>query len=109
MKGCLQRANQDRVRGGWCSSTGPVHDQEGNLGHHAIRLQIDRTSRAIRPVGFEDATDAYAPDDPAETTPGTVSEVGGREHREYWIPAEDLAEFNADLAGRIDVAAEFPS
>ncbi len=33
--------------------------------------------------------------------------VGGREHEEYWIPAEDLEAFNAALAGPIEVIAEF--
>ncbi len=33
--------------------------------------------------------------------------VGGREHEEYWIPAEDLEAFNAAIAGRIEVIAEY--
>ena len=36
-----------------------------------------------------------------------VHEVGGRAHREYWIPAEDLAAMNAALIGSIEVVAEF--
>lgn len=36
-----------------------------------------------------------------------VQEAGGRAHREYWIPAEDLPVFNAALAGLIEVIAEF--
>jgi hypothetical protein len=36
-----------------------------------------------------------------------VREVGGHAHREYWIPAEDLADFNAALVGEIEVIAEF--
>jgi hypothetical protein len=36
-----------------------------------------------------------------------VKQVGGRLHREYWIPAEDLALFNANLVGPIEVIAEF--
>jgi hypothetical protein len=35
--------------------------------------------------------------------------VGGRLHEEYWIPAEDLAEFNRHLVGPIEVIAEFRS
>jgi hypothetical protein len=35
-------------------------------------------------------------------------EAGGREHLEYWIPAEDLADFNEALIGDIEVIAEFP-
>jgi hypothetical protein len=37
-----------------------------------------------------------------------VQEAGGREHLEYWIPAPDLAAFNAALVGEIEVIAEFP-
>ena len=33
--------------------------------------------------------------------------VGGSEHEEYWIPAEDLAQFNACIVGSIEVIAEF--
>lgn len=33
--------------------------------------------------------------------------VGGTEHEEYWIPAEDLTEFNANIVGSIEVIAEF--
>jgi hypothetical protein len=36
-----------------------------------------------------------------------VHEVGGKDHREYWIPAEDLPGFNAALVGAIEVIAEF--
>jgi hypothetical protein len=37
-----------------------------------------------------------------------VRTVGSSEHREYWIPAEDLEQFNDNLVGRIEVVAEFP-
>ena len=33
--------------------------------------------------------------------------VGGEIHREYWIPAEDLDEFNRNIVGGIEVIAEF--
>jgi hypothetical protein len=33
--------------------------------------------------------------------------VGASLHQEYWIPAEDLADFNAALVGPIEVIAEF--
>ena len=36
-----------------------------------------------------------------------VHQVGGRTIREYWIPAEDLEEFNANIVGTIDVVHEF--
>jgi len=37
-----------------------------------------------------------------------VQEAGGREHKEYWIPAEHLSQFNAALIGEIEITAEFP-
>ena len=36
-----------------------------------------------------------------------VEQAGGREHLEYWIPAEDLPSFNAAIVGKIEVTAEF--
>ena len=36
-----------------------------------------------------------------------IQTVGGSEHSEYWIPAEDLAEFNQNLVGAIEVIAEY--
>ena len=36
-----------------------------------------------------------------------VQKVGGEIHTEYWIPAEDLAEFNHNIVGKIGVVAEF--
>ena len=36
-----------------------------------------------------------------------VHQVGGRTILEYWIPAEDLPEFNANILGVIEVVAEF--
>ncbi|UGY15990.1 ADP-ribosylation/crystallin J1 [Bradyrhizobium septentrionale] len=37
-----------------------------------------------------------------------VQEAGGRAHLEYWIPAEDLSEFNAAIVGPIEVISSFP-
>jgi hypothetical protein len=36
-----------------------------------------------------------------------VQAAGGSQHREYWIPAEDLAQFNESIVGMIEVIAEF--
>src|SRR5262245_44776383 len=36
-----------------------------------------------------------------------VHEVGGRHHREYWSPAEDVGAFNEASIGEIEVVAEF--
>src|SRR5689334_4711129 len=38
----------------------------------------------------------------------TVQTVGSSIHQEYWIPAEDLEEFNRNIDGKIEVIAEFP-
>jgi hypothetical protein len=35
--------------------------------------------------------------------------VGGRQHEELWVPAEDLESFNAHIVGPIAVIAQFPS
>jgi hypothetical protein len=36
-----------------------------------------------------------------------IEQAGGREHLEYWIPAEDLPAFNGAIVGTIEVTAEF--
>ncbi len=36
-----------------------------------------------------------------------VQSVGSSVHQEYWIPAEDLPGFNQNIAGLIEVIAEF--
>lgn len=36
-----------------------------------------------------------------------VQKVGGDLHTEYWIPAEELPEFNANIIGTIEVIAEY--
>jgi hypothetical protein len=33
--------------------------------------------------------------------------VGGSEHEEYWIPSEQLEEFNDNIVGSIEIIAEF--
>jgi len=37
-----------------------------------------------------------------------VQDAGGRAHREYWIPAEQLDEFNQAIVGAIEVTRAFP-
>lgn len=37
-----------------------------------------------------------------------VEDAGGRAHREYWIPAEDLQAFNEAIVGTIIVVRRFP-
>ena len=36
-----------------------------------------------------------------------IHEAGGGDHLEYWIPAEELADFNTAIIGEIEVVAEF--
>ena len=36
-----------------------------------------------------------------------VRRVGGQVHEEYWIPADDLEEFNRHIVGPIEVIAEY--
>ena len=36
-----------------------------------------------------------------------VRTVGGSQHQELWVPAEQLLEFNRNIVGRIEVIAEF--
>ena len=38
-----------------------------------------------------------------------IRTVGGVIHREYWIPAEELDEFNANIVGEIEVIEKFTS
>ena len=38
----------------------------------------------------------------------SVQDAGGKAHREYWIPAEELDAFNAAIIGRIEVVQKFP-
>lgn len=36
-----------------------------------------------------------------------IRTVGASEHQEYWVPAEELDEFNRNIVGAIEVVAEF--
>jgi hypothetical protein len=36
-----------------------------------------------------------------------IQTAGARLHQEYWIPAEDLEEFNRNITGPIEIIAEF--
>ena len=38
-----------------------------------------------------------------------VQAAGGKDHLEYWIPAEELPEFNRNIVGPIEVIRRFPS
>ena len=36
-----------------------------------------------------------------------VQVVGGRQHQELWVPAEELAKFNRHIIGQIEIVASF--
>jgi len=36
-----------------------------------------------------------------------VHTVGGEQHQEYWIPAEELEEINEDIVGDIEVNGKY--
>ncbi|MFT5445070.1 MAG: hypothetical protein ACI9DC_000230 [Gammaproteobacteria bacterium] len=36
-----------------------------------------------------------------------VQIVGARHHAQWWVPAEQLSDFNANIVGLIEVVAEF--
>jgi hypothetical protein len=36
-----------------------------------------------------------------------VQTVGGEEHKELWVPAQELHEFNENIVGEIEVIAEY--
>jgi hypothetical protein len=38
-----------------------------------------------------------------------IQTVGGSIHQELWVPADELAEFNRNIVGVIEVIASFPS
>lgn len=38
-----------------------------------------------------------------------IQKVGGSNHTEWWIPAEDLNELNSNIVGLIEVVSEHPS
>jgi len=52
-----------------------------------------RSTRSAAPVEFLDRCD--------------VQQAGGNTILEYWIPADDLPEFNANIVGTIEVVAEY--
>ena len=37
----------------------------------------------------------------------SIQKTGAREHSEYWIPAEQMNEFNQNIVGKIEVVAEY--
>jgi hypothetical protein len=60
----------------------------------------DAASGFVGYVTSFEIDDAYAARFPVHT-------VGDRSHRELWVPAEELAEFNRHIIGTIEVIASF--
>ena len=73
----------------------------------AYAEKIARDWNSILPVpdnlGF--VTRWEMPDDITESYP--LQLAGGQDHEELWVPAEELAAFNARIAGRIEVIAAY--
>jgi hypothetical protein len=38
-----------------------------------------------------------------------IQNAGGERFQEYWIPADDLAEFNRNIVGTIEIVRRFPN
>ena len=38
-----------------------------------------------------------------------IEKVGGKEHTEWWIPAEKIDELNAAIVGKIEMIGRYPS
>jgi hypothetical protein len=76
----LTFAYAERIAREW-NSVDPRHDHAGFVTEFDVRAEI---------------VDKYEP-----------QEVGGRDLRELWVPAEDLCEFNAGIVGPIRIAAEY--
>lgn len=76
-------------------------------------LDYDYAVQIARDWNTKDAASAYAgyitqfSVDATYLSRYKVHTAGSSAHREYWILAEDLAEFNRHIVGEIEVVAEF--
>ncbi len=72
---------------------------------YAVRIARDWNTKDDQNgnVGYVTAFDV----DSAYLAQYEVHDVGGRELQEYWIPAEDLDEFNSHIIGPIVVLSEW--
>lgn len=73
-----------------------------NFGY-AEQIARDWNTKSNSFAGF--VTRFEIADDYASRFP--VQVVGGREHEELWVPAEELAAFNDQIQGRIEVLASY--
>jgi hypothetical protein len=70
---------------------------------YAIQIARDWNAREPSGAGFVTRFDV----DAAFLERYEVQQVGGREHLEYWIPAEDLDELNRNIVGAIELIRSF--
>jgi hypothetical protein len=70
---------------------------------YAVKIARDWTATGADGVGF--VTRFHVRTDFLGKYP--IRDGGGRHHQEYWIPAEDLPEFNNNIVGDIEVIAEY--
>jgi hypothetical protein len=73
----LEEAYAIRIASGW-------NTRDGGIGY-VVRFDVESAYLSKFPVQI----------------------AGSREHREYWIPAEELEEFNRHIAGPIELLHEF--
>ncbi len=60
------------------------------------RINADKEGYVTRFDVRKDVADKYQPE-----------VVGGKEHEEIWVPAEELDAFNAAIVGKIEVIAKY--
>lgn len=70
---------------------------------YAMQIARDWNAREPSGEGFVTRFDV----DAAFLERYDVKQVGGRDHLEYWIPADDLDEFNGNIVGEIELIQSF--
>ena len=78
----------------------PVSDEE-----YAIQIACDWNTKDAKNSSGGYVTRSALPTEHLFRFP--VQKVGGREHTELWVPAEELDEFNRQIVGQIEVIHEF--
>jgi hypothetical protein len=70
---------------------------------YAVQIARDWNARESTGLGFVTRFDV----DASFLARYEVQQVGGREHLEYWIPAEDVDAFNGHIVGVIEIIHAF--
>jgi hypothetical protein len=70
---------------------------------YAVQIAGDWNAREPGGLGFVTRFDV----DASFLARYEVRQVGGRDHLEYWIPAQDLDAFNEHLVGTIEIIHSF--